>query len=447
MRLIKASIEPIQRKARELRDSPIVREASWLAGAKIIQGVASILATFVIARYLGPGRFGELSLGIATASLVATATALGLEHIATRELALDGTAPLRTGLAFATLRRLRLLGAIAGVLLLLVASLTENARQYGISGLLFALCLLPLAQVGDLSEWRLIATGRSRKVAMVTASVAPLAALGRLALAFSASPLVAFGWILVAEFTVRSTLLKLATRSLDAASPSKGVASATAAIGLLRESMPLLLSGLAVFVYMRIDQFMIAGMLGIRQVGLYSAIVMLAEMPLVLPVLLLKAALPALTKKSADNSVIMEQALVRLMRSVFLLHAVVAIVLALFAEIIVVTLYGENYRAAVLAFRIQVLGAPFVALGVLSSAWLVLHRCTGHAFRRTIIGAIANIALNFVLIPRCGIAGAAAATLVAQLIATYLADLCYAETRELFIMKTRAILPRIWLGT
>jgi O-antigen/teichoic acid export membrane protein len=54
-----------------------------------------------------------------------------------------------------------------------------------------------------------------------------------------------------------------------------------------------------------------------------------------------------------------------------------------------------------------------------------------------------NVGLNLLLIPRCGIAGAAAATLIAQVTAAYLADICYAETRDLFMMKTRALLPGI----
>jgi PST family polysaccharide transporter len=129
------------------------------------------------------------------------------------------------------------------------------------------------------------------------------------------------------------------------------------------------------------------------------------------------------------------------MRSGFYLHASIAIVLAAFAEPIVVMLYGEPFREATSAFRLQVLAAPFVALGVLSSAWLVLQRCTGHALRRTLIGAVTNIALNLLLIPRYGIAGAAAATLAAQMIATYAADAFYTQTRDLFMMKTHALLP------
>jgi O-antigen/teichoic acid export membrane protein len=421
-----------------LTSSRILQQAGWLAIAKIVQGLTSVLVTFVVARHLGPKEFGELSLAIAVAAFIAAAAALGLENIATRELA-EGTG--ETTQSLATIRRLRLLGAVAGGGLLLLLSLSTPAQKFGASSLLLVLCLLPLAQIGDVAEWRLIAAAHSKRVAMVVIALSPLAALTRLVLALSGAAVATFAWALVAEWAVRSAALTFASRGMATKSTSAGAAFLPGALVLLRDSMPLLMAGIAVFVYMRIDQFMIAAMLGTRQVGLYSAIVVLAEVPLVLPALLLRAALPVLTRQSSEDPALRDHTLATLMRSGFYLHALVAIVLSVFAEPIVVLLYGESFRAAAMAFRLQVLAAPFVALGVLSSAWLVLLRHTGHALRRTIIGAMTNIVLNLLLIPRYGIAGAAAATLIAQVIATYVADAFYTQTRGLFMMKTRALLP------
>jgi PST family polysaccharide transporter len=172
-------------------------------------------------------------------------------------------------------------------------------------------------------------------------------------------------------------------------------------------------------------------------------VVSLAEIPLVLPALLLRASLPILTQQSVLDPGLRDRTLSTLMRTGFYFHVLIAAVLALLAEPIVVALYGEPFRPAASAFRIQVLSAPFVALGVLSSAWLVLQGCTGHALRRTLMGAVINIALNYFMIPQFGIAGAAAATLAAQFVATYASDAFYVQTRELFLMKTRALLPTI----
>jgi PST family polysaccharide transporter len=425
-----------------LSSSRILRQAGWLAAAKIVQGVASVLATLAIARHLGPIVFGELSLAIAAASFVGTAAALGLEQVATRELssANDGRGSAQ---ALAILRRLRFGGAMVGSLLLLTFSQIRLAEGFGISSLLLVLCLLPLAQIGDVAEWRLIAAERSRRVAMVVIAVSPLTALTRLALALGGAGVAWFAWTLVAEWGLRSVALTLTARGVSEGTGKASGAFLPDALALLSDSMPMLIAGIAVFVYMRIDQFMIAGMLGTSQVGLYSAVVSLAEIPLVLPALLLRAALPVLTRQSAVDPNLRNRTLSALMRTGFYFHSLVAVTLAVLAEPIVVALYGEPFRAAASAFQIQVMSAPFVALGVLSSAWLVLQRCTGHALRRTVVGAVINIALNFYTIPRFGIAGAAGATVVAQIVATYASDAFYAQTRDLFMMKTRALIPSI----
>lgn len=439
MKALKSALRSSVIGLRTISSSQMLQQAGWLAIAKIVQGVASVLATFIVARHLGPTAFGQLSLAIAAASFVAAAATLGLEQIATRELALDESHSHRNILP--SLQRLRIAGATIGSAILLASAYLPAVASLGLASLLLVLCLLPLTQIGDLWEWRLIAVGNSKRVASIAITLSPLAALVRVCLALSGAGVVTFAWILIAEWTVRSILLATASRGILIKPQGNASTLLTNAISLLRDSTPLLFSGIAIFVYMRLDQFMIAAMLGTRQVGLYSAVVTLAEIPLVLPSLLLRAALPELTRQSTNDPAQCQRTLASLMRSGFFLHAIIAVVLCIFATPITVLLYGEPFREASMALRLQILAVPFTAMGVLSSAWLVLQRCTGHAFRRTAIGAIANIALNLFLIPRYGIAGAAVATLVSQIIATYIADAFYNQTYDLFLMKTHALLP------
>src|SRR5690606_34500211 len=142
-----------------------------------------------------------------------------------------------------------------------------------------------LAQAGDVSEWRLIASERGNRVAQITFVTAPAAAIARLVLVFSGAGVEAFAWALVAEWALRSALLTVLARGEnDGREPSSEAVVLTNASELLRQSIPLLMAGLAVFFYMRIDQFMIGAELGSAQVGIYSAAVVLAEAPLVIPV-------------------------------------------------------------------------------------------------------------------------------------------------------------------
>lgn len=428
---------PAYNSTRSLVSSHIFRQAGWLAVAKIVQGVANVGAMLAVARHLGPTAFGLLSLAAAIATFVSSIASLGLEHIASRELSTAD--PSAHAPILSVLRRMRVAGALLGCLMLVAITATPAAHDFGISGLLLILCLLPLVQVGDLAEWRLVAKGRSRNVAMASILSSPLAALARFVFALANAEVATFAWLLVGEWTLRSLLLIVSAYERAEATSEDDSYFLASALSLLRDSAPLLMAGVAVFIYMRIDQFMLAAMLGPREVGLYSAIVQLAEIPLVLPVLLLRAALPTLTRQASADVNLHERTLVSLMRYGFFLHLGISVVMILFADFLIVSLFGKAYQPAIAAFRTQVAGAPFVALGVLSSSWFVINRRTAHTLLRTLAGAAINIAMNVILIPSLGIMGAAISTVVAFVTAALFADLCSGVSRPLFRLKIRAI--------
>ena len=60
-------------------------------------------------------------------------------------------------------------------------------------------------------------------------------------------------------------------------------------------------------------------------------------------------------------------------------------------------------------------------------------------FQRGVMGALANVLLNFLLIPIYGIVGAAIATLIAQIIANYAYDFSDRRLHSQMLMKTQAI--------
>jgi len=70
----------------------------------------------------------------------------------------------------------------------------------------------------------------------------------------------------------------------------------------------------------------------------------------------------------------------------------------------------------------------------------VQEKLTKIELQRAALGAIVNVALNYLLIPSYGSIGSAYATLVAQAVASYLSDALDSRTHHMFKMKTRAYL-------
>ena len=106
----------------------------------------------------------------------------------------------------------------------------------------------------------------------------------------------------------------------------------------------------------------------------------------------------------------------------------IAIIMTIFADKLVYLCFGPNFSEANEPLKIYIWAGIFSYLGVASSKWLIAENLTTISFYRTFTGAILNILLNLVLIPKYGINGAALATLFTQSVVTYFYDLFNKKT-------------------
>ena len=96
--------------------------------------------------------------------------------------------------------------------------------------------------------------------------------------------------------------------------------------------------------------------------------------------------------------------------------------------------FGEQFRDSVVALQLLSPAAIAVSTGCASGALLNLQDNRRVLAFRTLIGAVVNIILNAVLIPRYGINGAAVATTISQFVAAYFLGLLQNETRQSHII-------------
>ncbi|MBW6513153.1 MAG: polysaccharide biosynthesis C-terminal domain-containing protein [Candidatus Syntrophosphaera sp.] len=166
------------------------------------------------------------------------------------------------------------------------------------------------------------------------------------------------------------------------------------------------------FLYFRADQFMIKGMLGISDLGVYSIAVVLAELLFLVPVSINSALLGKLyniDKPSLARGIMARTLKLTLYVSVAL--ALVGIPLCL----LIPAVYGQAYSGAVLSTMILLAGAVFASVAkVAMQYFFTLGRPKVHLYSSLATLAV-NVTLNFILIPRYGITGAAIASAISYL--------------------------------
>lgn len=111
-----------------------------------------------------------------------------------------------------------------------------------------------------------------------------------------------------------------------------------------------------------------------------------------------------------------------------------------FGDWLIIVLFGQDYHEAGEIVIIHVWSSVFVFLGVVFSKHLVAESLTKLDMQRTLLGAISNILLNFLLIPAWGVVGAAIATLLAQFITNIGYDLMDRRLYKQLRMKVQAFI-------
>ena len=210
---------------------------------------------------------------------------------------------------------------------------------------------------------------------------------------------------------------------------------------LLRNSWPLILSGVVISIYMKIDQVMINSMMGAEAVGVYAAAVRLSEAWYFIPVVITSSVFPAIINSKAQDETRYYQQLKKLYNLMAWLAITIALPISILAPWIIEILYGPDYAGAASVLTIHIWAGVFVFIGVASSKWLLNENLQIYTTINTSIGAAVNVTLNYYLIPLHGITGAAAATLVSFAIAGYLSHALFGKTRGNFIRLTNSLFP------
>lgn len=388
-----------------------------------------------LARYLGPAEFGELAYVLAYIAFFQSVAVLGLDGILVREIAQNTKcAQELLGTAFA----MRLgMGALCWL-----AAVGGMALQNGIaerSVILTALAGGSLVfQAADTVDLWFQSQSQSRHTVLAK-SLGYIASNGiKAILILNDAPLAAFAAVMALDGLAAAAGLAIAYRT----APCEGRWARTARTArmLLSESWPFILSGLSIMVYMRIDQVMIKEMLGAEQLGIYTAVLPIATVWQFIPVMLNASLAPFVARKKEEGEAAYWRALENIFRAYSLMAWLVCVATVAFADIAIDVLYGAQYQQGAKMLTIYVFTNIFVSMGVAQGLWMLNDKRAIVGLFNTMVGAVASILGNLILIPKYGLVGAAITSVVAMAASAWLANLI--SSRKLFFLQIKSLVLR-----
>jgi O-antigen/teichoic acid export membrane protein len=410
-----------------------LKNTGWLMFGRIL----SMVVGFVVARFLGPVSFGDLSFADAFTAIAAAIGALGLDTFIIREIINDPSKKdeiLGTSL-FLRLGVNLLLIPISICLYLLFHHLSDNPGApltYVVILLSFAAFFKSFNVIDSYFQSQV----QSKYVVQVQNICVILSAFVKIVLVLLHLPVIWFAWALVFDGFILAFGLMLMYR-LKGFEVSKWHFKKSRAKSLLKQSAPLILSAVMVSIYMKIDQVMLKTE-GSKAVGIYAAVAKISEAWYFIPVAIVTSVFPALIlARKTDH----ERYLKRLQNLYDLLVAIslpVAVVITFTSSLIINIIYEKRFDGAEAMLPIHIWSGVFVFLGSASSQFLLAEGFTKISFYRTALGAILNILLNLWLIPLYAGVGASIATLIACASSAFYL-LLIPKTRQQGIMMLKSL--------
>ena len=412
----------------------IVDNIGWLFFDKIVRMGIGLLVGVWVARYLGPERFGLLSFAAAFAGLFSPLSTIGLPSIVVRDLIRDPESKEESLGAAALLQFAAGLFSYAMLVAVIFWLRPEDALAKTMVAIIGTLLLF---KVSDVAVYWFESQVQSKYTVWVQNGVFLVFATIKIGLILSHSTLIAFAWAMMAEAGIVAIVM-LVVLGLREPQLRYLHFSFDRAKYLLVNSWPLLLAGVAITIYVKIDQIMLGQMMGDQSVGIYSSAVRISEVFYFIPVMVTASVFPSVMDAKKQSETLYYDRLQKLFNLMVWISIVVALSMTFLSSEIIKLLFGAAYATAGPVLSVHIWAATFVFLGVASSQWYIVENRQILSLQRAALGAFVNVILNLLLIPKYGVIGAAWATVASYGVADMFFDLIHKDTRKIFKMKIYA---------
>lgn len=402
-----------------------IKNTGWIIGGKVAQMALSLIVGIWSARYLGPSNYGLLNYVSAYTAFFTSLCTLGItSSVLVNEFT---QRPDEEGTTLGTTIGLRLMSSIlSAVMIVSIVYIVDDGDPlllwiaiFSSAGLIF--------NVFDVIEFWFLKRYMSKVTAIASFAGYCVTSAYRIFLLVTGKSVVFFAVATSVDYFVIAAVLFAVYKKNNG---QKLRFSMTRGKEILSVSYHFILSGMMVSIYGQTDKIMLKFMMSETDVGYYSTAASLSTMWTFVLSAIVSSLSPAIVRfKKEGNEAAYRKKNRQLYGIVFYLSMAVSAVITLLAPVIIRVLYKEAYLGAVGPLRVITWYVAFSYLGVARDIWLVCEKKQKYSKYIYIIAAVANVAMNGLLIPKWGATGAAAASLITQVMTSVLLPLLWKDMR------------------
>lgn len=412
----------------------VLKNVYWAILSKVVNMAGALLVGIFVARYLGPAQYGLMNYVISFVSLFLILANFGFENIEIRE---ESRHPEETAKIIGTTFLLRLLFSLIAYVIIITVAFIYEAEGYTIF-LISLYGLVVFSTPFDVIRNYYSSIVKNEYICKVSIARTIWSSTFRVVLLFCKASLIWFvvSLLIDALFLVQGYLYVYKKNGL---SIKKWSYDMDTAIYMIQQSFPLLISGAAATIFLKIDQVMIGNMINKESVGYFSVATRFVEVLIFIPGILINTISPILTR-TKKNSVEDYYAKAQIFINCVVWGSMfTSVIFCFICYPIIKYTFGEQYILAVRPMQILAFKLVAVSLNIISGQILIIDGKQKLFVIRSLSGCFVCILLNYLIIPLWGINGVAFIVIFTQLIAGYIIHAVIPQYRYVFKMQTKSI--------
>ncbi|MBZ4646268.1 MAG: Membrane protein involved in the export of O-antigen, teichoic acid lipoteichoic acid [Clostridia bacterium] len=388
----------------------VIKNTSIMLVGNLFFRLISLIVVVYLAKYLQVEDFGRYNFVFAYLGFFAIITDLGLSTILVREMARkEDEIPKIIGNAHLIKLILSTIAILGAITIISLSDYSEITTKY----VYIASVMLLFQSFSDTYKSTFQATLKMKYDVIAKLSLRIVSAIFILIIIYLHGSL--YQIILVLTFTeLIKTLLSYAF--------SKNYYKAKFELDfqlwkkLFKESLPVALSSVFLIIYSRIDVLMLSIMKNDIAIGLYSAAYNLSDPLVLIPHAIIASLFPLMSKSSKSSTNMVKKYYDMGFKYIIILMLPVAVGTTLISEKIILLIYDYSYIGSSIALQILIWSLFISSINYLFTSVLVSVDKERLVTLSMGIGVLANIVMNYMLIPSYSYIGASAATLATSVL-------------------------------
>ena len=419
---------------KKVKNSKLMSNISWIVFGRLVYMLLNFIVSLIIARYLGPSKYGLLGYAASYTTFFASICSLGINSIIVRELVNHKD---KNGEIIGTAIFLRIVSSCLSFIIILLISFVVDKKELLTKAIVAIYSTHIVIQSFEIFTYWFQSQLQS-KYAEIAATIAYVTmSIYMIIMLLAKKDVIWFSASKSVEFLMLSFFLYLVYKKKNG---QKLLIKKETGIKLLRDSYHFIISGMMVALYNSTDRFMLKQMLSESDVAYYTTAVTISGLCAFLLSAIIQSFAPIIIEAKQRDEKIYLKRNKELYAIIFYISISISVFIALFAKPIIHLLYGNAYLLASTPLIILTWYTAFSYLGVARDTWIVCEKKQRYSKYIYIIAALVNILINYITIPIYGASGAAFASLITQIGTILIFPILFKELRPNIKLIAEAII-------